>query len=1038
MTTRAFLGSIERALDNGPVSLDVGIGGGGRAFVAWLCRALSFGSGGVPKRTPRGLEWEFQEWRVIDGASSPPQGGFRADLGRIRIERCAHHGDSFAVSMTAPLEVAPEFLRAEGGAEAAGVATFVDKFGALTSIADVTGWAEAISSNDRPGYIRRVEGFVRNSESFRAHFRDLQTLGGARLLDLGRVIYLLAPEPMHLGDEWASLASANSNRTYSLADINLALSEFADLFLLDSSSEVPTVAATNPFVRMLFSGFVPASSSEYLEIFRWMSARAVASLLRPDSSDSFIRSSLPVVAARGGCLPALLEDGAIMLSADVGRLSEYLERDPLLIVEPGAKALLLHAHRLRPDTVNREAQMELALRRMSLTVEADRIAEALPERSWRPVWSSTSPTNVHRILSEDVAGVLSISVVPGQSPIRAYAGLGNGRIRLLRGDGSRLLDTGEDGSQAEIRGFAALNLAGTDFVVAAASDATIRAFRIDQPATGVKGELLWTRSEPLASPLTTAAIWVSPLGSPVVLSGGVSGTVWRHDLVTGAELEPLIQWGAEIRSIRIVEVPGRSIAVVAAVDGRIGLVDLAEGTMLTSGTLSEWAQFDVHTMLTPSSMDAVRDGDRIRMLIGCAMGELFEAAWSVEEGLTMSVLSLAGTPPSGVNEVNLVASRGHLKRYIARNDGVWLRYDPDDVRQVKVFVGHAGPVLSQAILRSPDTAEVISLTGGSEGTVRIWRHVEVVDESLSYLRVNRHRGAIRAVEVKAENDSVVVVTGGDDGDVRVWNGADASRGRIVSQHQGHVTSFLWLPTSSGLKLVVGAADGTLRLAPVEDRQEPARLLGIAHEGVTALASRVADGMFWSAGNDGGITLWDALAGVARGSKVVCRYGKVTAMVTDSRGHVYVGGQDGTLSVIDPDSLEILSSRNFDSAVVTLDEIPGLHLLVLGLASGRVSTLDISHSANDITRDLFQHELGSVAVKVLELHGQVAVVSVGRDRKLIVIDVNSRAVLHEIGLEGFPTDLAASENFIAVSTTAGATLFEFSDGHLFSTTGRRPR
>ena len=100
-------------------------------------------------------------------------------------------------------------------------------------------------------------------------------------------------------------------------------------------------------------------------------------------------------------------------------------------------------------------------------------------------------------------------------------------------------------------------------------------------------------------------------------------------------------------------------------------------------------------------------------------------------------------------------------------------------------------------------------------------------------------------------------------------------------------------------------------------------------------------MFWSAGNDGGITRWDALAGVARGSQVVCRYGKVTAMDTDEHGRVYVGGQDGSLSVVDPDTLDVLTTRRFDSAVVTLDIVPDIHLLTVGLASGSVMTIDLT-------------------------------------------------------------------------------------------------
>jgi WD40 repeat protein len=1036
MTESPMVAKLIELLKARPITLEMGVGGGGREFIRWVGEKIHLGRPVSVQRTESGLLWEFDGGRIVDAASLPPTSDYDGPgIGRLRIESGRHQQDHIA-GLQSGVELANVFIRESlrGGVEGASEG-YLNQFGPLSSIVDVPGWSDVASTFGSPGYNRRVENLARQSESFREHFRAMQAAGGSRLLDLGRVVYLFAPEPMHLGDEWANLASVISKRVYSLADVNLVLSEFAELFKLDSSADVPTVEAATPFIRMLFSGFVPSSSSEYVEIFNWMSRRAVASLIRRDSSDSFIRSAIPIVAARGCCLPALLEDGAVMLASDIVQLADYLERDPALMIEPGAKALLLHAHRLQPGIPDREAQMEFALRRMSLMPEADRIADALPERAWRPVWSSTSPSNVHRVLSEDGAGVLAIAVVPDQFPFRAYVGLGNGCVRQVRRTSVTMLDTSSLGSEAEIRGITVVPLSDCDLVTVASSDATVRTFRVTDPCGDPRVELLWTHAEKLGSPLTTATVWRKRTDDFVVLSGGVSGTVWQNDLQSGEDLGPLVQWGAEIRSIRVVELHRNPIAVVTAVDGRVGVVDLENGVELATISLAECSTDVGFVLPTPSCLDAVVVDDSIRVLVGCAMGEVFEGSWTPGVGLSLGALILKGVPPSGVNEVVLrTYGTSGLQRFIARNDGVWLRYDPDDSHRVKVFVGHAGPVLSQAVFTLPITGEVVSLTGGSEGTVRIWRHVNVVDEALAYLRVNRHRGAIRAVEVRVVDGEVEVATGGDDGDVRAWQGSQASRGWVVSQHQGHVSSFLWLQTAMGTHLVVGASDGTLRLASMESTQEPARLLGIAHEGVTSLAASHVDGVFWSAGNDGGITRWDALAGVARGSHVVCRFGKVTSMVTDAYGRVYVGGQDGSLTLVDPDTIETLGSIRFNSAVVTLDMVVALNLLILGLASGQVLTIDVTHGLTGLTRDLYQHELGAVTVKAIELHGQVAVVGVGRDRKLVVIDLNSRVVLHEIGLEGFPTGLAASGAYIAVSTTAGVTLFEFSDGNLNSTLG----
>lgn len=1025
MTASTVLTQLRASVSRAPVVLDVGIGGGGREFASWLGSALALGSLLEVNRTDAGLESTFEYGQIVDAGARPPARRFEREIGRMRV--IPPDGSDFTAQAETPAhEIVGSFLhhQLEGSASA----HFMTRFGGATSLADVADWRSVASAVDS-GYSDRIERLARKSDSFQEHFGEMQRRGGTRLLDLGRVLYLLRPDPMHLGDEWASLASANSHRTYSLADINRVLSDFREYFNVDLASEVSTAEAVNPFVRTLFSGFVPSSSSEYVEMFRWMSDRAVASLTRSDSSDSFIREALPLVAARGGCLPALLEDGAVMLASDVGRLTEHLESDPSLMVSRGAKAILLHAHRLQHSRGDREAQMELALRRMDLMAEADRIAEALPGRAWRPVWSSTSPTNVHRILSEDTAGVLAIAASPGDHPFRAYAALGNGQLRQVRRASSTLLDTGSERGEAEIRGLAVMELDGTDLIVAAASDATITAYRVSDPDGEMLVEQIWRRQEPLASPLTTAVLWTgSDGGTPVVLSGGVSGTVWRNDVLTGKDLGPLVEWGAEIRSVRVLVVQGRAHAAVAAVDGRVALIDLGNGTEVAGTTVTERMVGDRSGLLTPSCMDAIEADGEVHILVGFATGEVFTAVWAPENNLLFEELVLPGVPPSGVNEVALrIGSTGSIERYIARNDGVWLRCDAQADRRIKAFVGHAGPILSQAVASIPLTGEVLSLTGGAEGTVRIWRHVSQVDEALSYLRVNRHRGAIRAVAMRQTDAGLQLVTGGDDGDVRAWNGSDSIRGLVISQHQGRVTRFLWLTTTAGMRLVVAASDGTLRLASPDEAHQSARLLGIAHEGVTALAAGTMDGIFWSAGNDGGVTRWDAAAGLARTSRIVCRYGGVTSMVADDQGHLFVGGQDGSLALVDADNLDVLSSRSFDSAVTALEILPELALVVVGLADGSVLTIDVTRGLRSRPRALFSHGLTCVAVKVVDLHGSMAIATAGRDRNLVVIDAESRAILHQIGLEGFPAALASRDRYIAVGTTAGVTLFEFADG-----------
>jgi WD40 repeat protein len=99
----------------------------------------------------------------------------------------------------------------------------------------------------------------------------------------------------------------------------------------------------------------------------------------------------------------------------------------------------------------------------------------------------------------------------------------------------------------------------------------------------------------------------------------------------------------------------------------------------------------------------------------------------------------------------------------------WARWQP--LADQQVLRGHDGWVMAVAVGALPDGTPVI-VSGGSDGTVRIWR---LADGSPVGEPLRGHDDEVRAVAVGGlPTGTPVIVSGGSDGTVRIWRLADGS------------------------------------------------------------------------------------------------------------------------------------------------------------------------------------------------------------------------------------------------------------------------
>jgi WD40 repeat protein len=205
-------------------------------------------------------------------------------------------------------------------------------------------------------------------------------------------------------------------------------------------------------------------------------------------------------------------------------------------------------------------------------------------------------------------------------------------------------------------------------------------------------------------------------------------------------------------------------------------------------------------------------------------------------------------------------------------------------------------------------------------------------------------------------------------------------------------------------------------------EEPV-LLGMPHEGVTAMVGSAQSQTFWSGGRDGQINLWDLRTRTSEIHTDQCSVGGVTTLGLLDAGLV-VGGQDGSVTLLSRRDLGYIARIAFGGGIRAMATVPGLRdSLVLANSQGDIIlTNTFGTGAGEDRRWPSAHDGEIASVVVFQMAGQRFIASAGRDRKLHIWNYASNVPLQTIDLEGLPTSLSVYAPYLAVSTTSGVAVF----------------
>jgi WD40 repeat protein len=848
---------------------------------------------------------------------------------------------------------------------------------------------------------------------------QLASSGGRALLDLGRALCLMDPQEIELSDEWALLAGSLSGRVYAPSDITMALQAFPGLFEIDEGRRRSIVRPSSPLAASLLLGGVPASASEHFEMYRALRDRARGALSRKDASDRFVARQLPRQATAASALHELVEDPLGVLCSDTLTLLRELEEQPAQLRRPAAKVVALSAHRLLGAT-DRASHLELCARRIGLYDFADRLAEQLPARRWRPLWAQSELMHTHRVAFNHRAPLLSVAAVSHPEGW-AFVGSADGKVWRVTPYRHPTRLAGSDALGAEVRAIAAVR----------ADDAYLVAVGTSSHAVGVldgrRGDLLWLDADTHRNPLSAVAICEEDGGT--LISAGVGGAIYAHPLVDGSgEARPLHEHGREIRSLKVIRIEQTDLVAFCTVDGVVGIVRIDDGRLVAGWHVGDEVL---------NSIDAVIDGEWLRLVAGTNNGSLLELR-ARKQGLTAGAVGgkLAREPwqrlgehPLAINDVRIVEDRDDCSVLSAASDGSWKWSTPESTRQAGL--GHVGPIWAIDYMTAGDRRYVI--TAGGEGACRLWLTDAVLNERITHAQPLAHRGPVSAIDLVTDPaDEVLVVTGGSDGDVRIGAPQLAEGGELLTRHNSEISALLCAGVSGARTHVVsGSLDGTLRLTSLpEHSADKSAILGIAHEGVTALSVGPLSSNYdiVSGGRDGTITSWDLSTRTPRKTVKGCRYGGVQALChVEDHGEwaLVVGGQEGVLGLRYGADLEQRGGSSLEAGVMCLCPLPGgPRGLLAGLSDGRVAVVrELGLYGEDITYlDASENEIRGLSTLILG--GRVFVACAGLDRHLRLLDIQSGEQAIDIDLDGYALALSSAGSSVGLGSTDGAVVISY--------------
>jgi WD40 repeat protein len=397
--------------------------------------------------------------------------------------------------------------------------------------------------------------------------------------------------------------------------------------------------------------------------------------------------------------------------------------------------------------------------------------------------------------------------------------------------------------------------------------------------------------------VTAVAAGALPDGTPVIISGGLDGTVRVRRTADGTPVgEPLTGHTGGVNAVAAGALPdGTPVIISGGLDGTVRVRRTVDGTPVGEPLAGHTGGVNaVAAGALPDGTPVIISGGddwrvRVRRTVdGTPVGEPLAG----HDGPVWAVA--AGALPDGTPVI--ISAGGWVAT-------VRVRRTADGTPVGKPLTGHDGPVRAVAAGALPDGTPVIISAGGWDGTVRVRR---TADGTPVGKPLAGHDGPVRAVAAGALPDGTpVIISGGDDGTVLVRRTADGTPvGEPLAGHDGPVNAVAAGTLPDGTPVIIsGGDDGTVRVWRTADGTPVGEPLA-GHDGpVNAVAAgALPDGtpVIISSDWDGTVRVWRMADGTSVGEPLTGHDGPVRAVVAgtlpDGTPVIISGGDDGTVRV----------------------------------------------------------------------------------------------------------------------------------------------
>jgi WD40 repeat protein len=548
-----------------------------------------------------------------------------------------------------------------------------------------------------------------------------------------------------------------------------------------------------------------------------------------------------------------------------------------------------------------------------------------------------------------------------------------------------------DHSSALLRGVNSLSFSPDGTQLASASKSDYRTIKLWSVRTGAQLaviEMAWISG---THSLSDTRVAYSPDGTQIVFSFSSGSIVWLAlwDTKTYQQLavlrDPRDSIGLPVtKCLPVSFLPGSSLVVFGCDHGTICVWDPAGNT----GTLS----FGEFTTSKVWAVACSPDGSKI--VSGLVNGILrvsdsrrTGAELAILEGHSDKVTSVAFSPDgaqlvSGSHDksiriwdmrmnkaVSVLQSHSYVTSVAFSLDGrqvvsgsmdktvrIW---DVQLTKQITLLQGHHGSVLSVSF--SPDGALIAS--GSTDGTIRVWdiqtlpRSMEILDDSNSE--------PTKELAISLDGAHLVSAAGALG---RVWDVQTGQETSVLDGHTGSICVIAYSPDLSGLRIVTGSWDNTVRVWNTQTGQQLARFsvndrpraVALSAEGTRVVAGLDTATMpVWDVSTGEQLALLvglqDRVTAVALshdGSSVVSCSGDATIRLWDvaSGDQVAVirGRDDFSAVAFSPDGLRVVSS-SYEGLIQAWDTVTGAYIALVDELNFSVTVVAYSLSGSRTSR-----------------------------------------------------------------------------------------